>query len=292
MMNFKKALPRRTFLKGAGASLALPLLDSMTPAFAGALDSSAKPPVRMSVIFVPNGRIMDQWTPKTEGAGFAMTPILEPLTPFRDQLLVLTGLSNKPAEIRKGESTGPHARAGATFLTGIHLKPGAELGVSVDQIAANELGKQTQLSSLELTLESGETGAGADGADTEAYLNTISWRSPTTPLPVENNPRVVFERLFGESDSTSPAERLRRIQKDRSILDSVSQELGRLLGDIGSGDRAKLGEYLEGIRDVERRIQKAEQQASIEVPVIQRPTGMPANYEEHAKLMYDLQVLA
>ena len=153
----------------------------------------------------------------------------------------------------------------------------------MDQIAANELGKQTQLSSLELTLESGETGAGADGADTEAYLNTISWRSPTTPLPVENNPRVVFERLFGESDSTSPAERLRRIQKDRSILDSVSQELGRLLGDIGSGDRAKLGEYLEGIRDVERRIQKAEQQASKEVPVIQRPTGMPANYEERSE---------
>ncbi len=295
MMNFKKAIPRRTFLKGAGITLALPLLDSMSPAFAGALDSSAKPAVRLSIIYVPNGRIMNQWTPKAEGAAFEMTPILEPLTPYRDRLLVLTGLSNKPAESLKGESTGPHARAGGTFLTGIHVKPGNELGISVDQIAARELGKHTQLASLELTLESGETGAGADGADTEAYLNTISWRSPTTPLPVENNPRAVFERLFGESDTNDPAERLRRARKDRSILDSVAEDVARLLGRVGPGDRAKLSEYLDGIRDVERRIERVEEantSSSRALPVIARPAGMPANYEEHAKLMFDLQTLA
>ena len=294
MMIFKKAIPRRAFLKGAGATLALPLLESMTPAFAGALDSAAKPATRLSIVYVPNGLIMDSWTPAAEGAAYEMTPILEPLAPFRNQLLVLTGLSNKPAEIRKGESTGPHARAGATFLTGIHMKPGTELGISVDQLAANELGKHTQLSSLELTLESGETGAGADGADTEAYLNTISWRSPTTPLPVENNPRAVFERLFGESDTTDPAERLRRLRKDRSILDSVAEDVARLMGGVGTGDRAKLAEYLDGIRDIERRIEQAEEMSasSKKLPVLDRPAGLPVAYDEHAKLMFDLQALA
>src|SRR5512140_2511620 len=165
MMIFKKAVPRRTFLKGTGAMLALPLLDSMTPAFAGSLDTSASLPVRMSVVFVPNGRIMDRWTPKTEGANFEFPPTLESLAPFRDRITVLTGLSHKQAVAQKGELSGPHARAGATFLTGVHLKPGGELGVSVDQIAARELGKRTQLASLEMTLESGETGGGGDGAD-------------------------------------------------------------------------------------------------------------------------------
>ena len=293
MMIFKKAIPRRTFLKGAGATLALPLLDSMTPAFAGTLDASAKAPVRMSIVFVPNGRIMDKWTPKAEGADFEFPPILEPLAPFRDRLLVLTGLGHKEATAQKGESSGPHARAGATFLTGVHLKPASHLGISVDQIAARELGKRTQLASLELTLESGETGGGGDGADADSYINTISWRSPTTPLPVENNPRVVFERLFGESDSTDPAERLARIQEDHSVLDSVTKEISRLLGSVGSSDRAKLSEYLEGIRDVERRIQKAEESnASLELPVLERPAGIPAAYDEHAKLMFDLQALA
>ena len=294
MMIFKKAIPRRAFLKGAGATLALPFLESMTPAFAGALDSASKPAMRLSVVYVPNGRIMDSWTPAAEGAAYEMTPILEPLAPFRNQLLVLTGLSNKPAEIRKGESTGPHARAGATFLTGIHMKPGAELGISVDQLAANELGKHTQLSSLELTLESGETGAGADGADSEAYLNTISWRGPATPLPMENNPRAVFERLFGESDSNDPAERLRRMRKDRSILDSVAEDVARLMGGVGTGDRAKLAEYLDGIRDVERRIEQAEEMSasSKKLPVLDRPAGMPVAYDEHSKLMFDLLALA
>jgi len=292
MMIFKKAIPRRTFLKGTGAMLALPLLDSMTPAFAGPMDTSAGLPVRMSVVFVPNGRIMDKWTPKAEGANFEFPPTLEPLAPFRDRILVLTGLSHKQAVAQKGELSGPHARAGATFLTGVHLKPGGELGVSVDQIAARELGKRTQLASLELTLESGETGGGGDGADADSYLNTMSWRSPTTPLPQENNPRVVFERLFGESDSTDAAERLARMQQDRSILDSVTGEISRLLCGVGTHDRAKLNEYLDGIRDVERRIQNAEESSSRQLPVLERPAGIPASYDDYARLMFDLQVLA
>ncbi len=292
MMIFKKAIPRRAFLRGVGTTLALPLLDSMVPAFAGALDSAAKPALRLSFVYVPNGIIMEQWTPKTEGAAFEMTPTLEPLAAFRDRMLVLTGLDNKAAVPPPGERlAGPHASAGGAFLTGVYPKPPAQAGISVDQIAAKELGKHTQLASLELSLDSGETGAGADAADTDAYLNTMSWRSATTPLPVENNPRKVFERLFQDS-STDPAERLARIHEDRSVLDSVREEIARMLGAVGPGDRGKLNEYLEGIRDVERRIQKAEESSSRELLVMERPAGIPATYDEHSNLMADLQVLA
>jgi len=291
MMIFKKAIPRRTFLRGAGATLALPLLDGMVPAFAGAADTAAKTPVRLSVFFVPNGRIMDKWTPQAEGAAFELPPTLEPLAPFRDRLLVLSRLASRPSSMGR-ERQGPHATASGWFLTGVQPKPPGQAGITVDQIAAKELGKHTQLASLELSLESGETGEGGDGADSDAYLNTLSWRSSTTPLPVENNPRKVFERLFGESDTTDPAERLRRIRKDRSILDLVTEEVARLAKQLAPSDRGKLTEYLEGIRDVERRIQTAEEQSSRELPVMDRPAGMPVNYEEHAKLMFDLQVLA
>ena len=293
MTIFKKAIPRRTFLRGAGATLALPLLDSMIPAFAATTDTGSKPPMRLSFVYVPNGIIMEKWTPAAEGAAFEMTPTLEPLAAFRDQLLVVTGLDNKAAVPPKGERrAGPHASAGGAFLTGVYPQPPAQAGISVDQIAARELGKQTQFASLELTLDSGETGAGADAADTDAYLNTMSWRSATTPLPVENNPRKVFERLFGEDDSTEPAERLRRARADHSILDSIGQEVTRLLGRVGPSDRAKIDEYLEGIRDVERRIQLAEESSSRELLRMERPAGIPAVYDEDAKLMADLQVLA
>ena len=295
MMIFRKAIPRRTFLRGAGATLALPLLDGMVPAFAGALDPAAKPPVRLSIVFVPNGRIMSHWTPKAEDAAFELPPTLEPLAAFQDRMLVLSGLSTKPDEklLRSvGVDAGPHATASSIFLTGVYPKPPGKAGISVDQIAAKHLGRHTQLASLELSLESGETGGGGDGADSEAYLNTLSWRSATTPLPVENNPRAVFERLFGESDSTDPAERLRRMQQDRSILDIVTQQVSSLATGLGPGDRAKLTEYLDAIRDVERRIQMAEKTNSRELPVIERPAGMPTNYQEHAELMFDLQVLA
>ena len=297
MMNFKKAIPRRTFLKGAGATLALPLLESMAPAFAGPADTALKPPVRLAVVYVPNGIIMEKWTPEAEGAGFAMTPILEPLAPFRDRLLVLTGLNQKSADAAPGENNGPHTRTTAVYLTGVHPKQtrGADylLGMSVDQIAAKELGKKTQLTSLELALDTGSTSGVCEGEWTCVYANTLAWRSPTTPLPVEDHPREVFERLFGDNKTTDPAARRARIQENRSLLDAMSREATRLVSSLPSGDRAKITEYLDAIRDVERRIQIAEEQASREIPTLQRPGGsIPAAFDDYAKLMFDLQVLA
>ncbi len=297
MMIFKKAIPRRTFLRGIGASLALPLLDGMVPAFAGALDTAAKPALRMSMVYVPNGIIMDKWTPAKEGAGFELTPILEPLASFRDHFHVVGGLHNKTANLGPGEEGGgDHARTGGSFLTGVHPRKteGVDIhsGVSVDQIAAKELGKHTQLASLELSLDTTEFVGSCETGYSCAYMNTLSWRSPTTPVPNENNPRAVFERLFGDSDSTDPAERRRQIQNDRSILDGVTQSVSRLLTGLGPSDRGKLTEWLDAIRDLERRIQIAEEQASKEVPKLDRPAGIPATFEEHAKLMFDLQVLA
>ena len=294
MMIFKKALARRTFLRGLGATVALPLLDGMVPAFAGALDTSSKPAPRLSYIYVPNGRIMDRWTPKKDGADFEITPSLEPLAAYRDRMTVITGLASREAEPKVGEPVGNHALANATFLTGIHPRAKGQLGVSADQIAAKQLGKETQLSSLELSLDTPEIVGGGDGPDSDAYLNTLSWRSETTPLPVENNPRAVFERLFGEGDNTDPAVRLRRIRRDRSILDGVSQDVSRVLGNIGASDRTKLAEYLDSVRDVEERVQRVEKltASTKELPVLERPAGIPDTYEKHAKLMFDLQLLA
>lgn len=294
MMVFHKAVPRRTFLRGLGATVALPLLDSMAPAMAATRQGARTSPVRLAFVYVPNGIVMDQWTPKTEGAGFDLPPTLSPLAPFRDQLIVVTGLENKAAQAPDGEvrRAGPHASASGAFLTGVHPRPPGEAGVSIDQIAAGELGKHTQLASIELTLDLGETGAGADAADTDAYLNTISWRSATTPLPMENDPRKVFERLFGDSGSTDPAVRRRERQKNRSMLDSVMEEARSLLATLGPGDRSKLAEYLDGVRDIERRIQIAETQSARHVPAVQRPGGVPGAYDEHARLMFDLEVLA
>jgi hypothetical protein len=292
MMIFKQAIPRRTFLRGAGSTLALPLLDAMVPALSKTLHAATRPAVRLSIVFIPNGRIMEQWTPKADGTAFELPPILEPLSAFRDRMVILTGLASRPSSMGR-DTSGPHATASGWFLTGVQPKKPGRAGITMDQIAAKELGNETQLASLELSLESGETGGGGDGADSDAYLNTISWRSETTPLPVENNPRAVFERLFGESDSTEPAERLRRLREDRSILDVVTEEVSRLAGTLGATDRRKLSEYLDSIRDVERRIQLAEQMnATRELPVMARPAGIPSHYEQHAKLMFDLQVLA
>jgi hypothetical protein len=297
MMIFKKSIPRRTFLRGLGATVALPLLDGMVPAFGSAVDTAGKSPTRLSVVYVPNGMVMDRWTPKTEGANFEMSEILEPLTPFRDKIAVLSGLIDKGAIPYPGEGGGDHARGTGSFLTGVHPKKteGSDIqsGISADQIVAKESGKETQVASLELATENsaelvGETDAGYSGA----YINTLSWRTPTTALPMESQPRAVFERLFGDSDSTNPAERLARIQEDRSILDSVSQDVAPLLKSLGPTDRVKLTEYLDAIRDIERRIQKAEAQSSQELPAMDRPVGIPPTFEEHVKLMFDLQVLA
>jgi hypothetical protein len=241
--------------------------------------------------------VMDKWTPKTEGAAFETTPILEPIAPFRDQTTILTGLVHKHGFPLPGEGGGDHARGTGSFLTGVHPKktegPDIQAGISADQLAARELGKKTQVASLELAIENsaelvGETDAGYSGA----YINTLSWRTPTTALPMECQPRVVFERLFGDSDSTDPKARLARIREDRSLLDSVVQEVTPMMRNLGSGDRTKLTEYLDAVRDIEQRIQLAEEQNSRELPVMERPVGIPPTYEEHVKLMFDLQALA
>jgi hypothetical protein len=295
MMIFKKALPRRTFLRGMGATLALPLLDGMVPALAGA-QGRPKSPTRLSFIYVPNGIIMGKWTPAATGSAFELTPILSPLARFRQDLLVLSGLVANGARALAGEGAGEHARASATFLSGVHPKKteGSDLraGITVDQIAARRLGGETQLASLEVALDSTDVVGTCDTGYSCAYSNTLCWRSETTPIPMENQPRAIFERLFGDSDSTDPGERRARIQRRRSILDSLVEDTARLLTGLGPSDGAKLSEYLDAVRDVERRIQVAEDQSSRELPTFQRPVGIPASFTEHCKLMMDLQVLA
>jgi hypothetical protein len=292
MIVTKKAIPRRTILRGIGTTLALPFLDSMVPALTALGNTAAKPISRFGVVYVPNGMIMPHWTPAVEGAGFEFTPTLSALAPFREQLLVLTGLNCVPTPGRPG---GAHAKATTRFLTDVSpLTSETELdaGISIDQIAATELRKYTQLASLELGIESGDTAGACDQGFACAYTNTIAWRSANTPLPTQNNPRVIFERLFGDSGSTDAKARRPRIQRERSILDSVTHELTRLTGELGPGDRHKLTEYLDSVRDVERRIALAEKQSGQELPVIERPRGIPATFDEHVKLMFDLEVLA
>jgi hypothetical protein len=292
----KKALPRRTFLRGLGVSLALPLLDGMVPALAALRTTAARGVKRLGAIYVPNGVEMRMWTPATEGAGFEWSPILEPLAPFRDQTFVLSGLADKPAVPAPGEGIGDHARASATWLTGVRVKktegPDIRAGVSMDQLAAQQLGRETQLASLELALDSVEVLGACDAGYSCAYANTIAWRTATTPLPMENNPRAVFERLFGASDSTDPAARRARLEQDRSILDFVTEEVTSLKRELGTSDRGKLTQYLDAVRDVERRIQTAEEQSGRELPVVEQPMGIPDTFEAHAKLMYDLLALA
>ncbi len=289
-MIFKKAIARRTFLRGVGTTLALPLLDGMIPAFA--LGSDPDKAVRVLYLYGPNGRIMKNWTPTIEGKGWEMTPTLEPLAPFRDQMLVLSGLDVRAADAWEGEPGGVHARPCAAYLTGIHPKPDKAMGISVDQYIAREFGKHTQLGSLEISMENTERVGAADGAYSDAYSKTISWRGPETPLPMEHNPRKVFERLLGENQSTDPAVRRRLARNNSSILDFVTQEVARLSAQIGPGDRSKLNEYLDAVRDIERRIQLSEEQASREMPEMEKPAGKPATVEEHAKLMFDLMALA
>ena len=292
----KQALPRRTFLRGLGVSVALPLLDGMVPAFAAGRTAGARAVKRLGAIYVPNGVEMRMWTPKGEGTAFEFPLILEPLEAFRGQTLVLSGLADKPAVPAPGEGIGDHARASATWLTGVRAKktegPDIRAGVSVDQIVAQHLGQETQLASLELALDSVEVLGACDAGYSCAYANTIAWRTATTPLPMENNPRAVFERLFGASDSTDAATRAARIEQDRSILDFVTAEVAALRRRLGPSDTGKLTEYLEAVRDVERRIQTAERQSTRELPVVAQPMGIPDTFDAHAKLMYDLLALA
>jgi Protein of unknown function (DUF1552) len=301
MNNFNRTIPRRTFLRGVGAALALPLLDSMRPA-ASALEAST-PPVRLGYVYTPNGIIgaCDKsprpfmWTPKTAGANFEFSPTMKALEPFRDQLNVFSGLAQVTGRAL-GDGPGDHARATATFLTGVHpYKTGGadfKLGISADQIAAKELGKYTQLSSLELGLEAQPLAGNCDSGYTCAYMS-MSWRGETSPLPAEINPRAVFEGLFGDGDSTDPKARMTRLDSQKSVLDYVTGSLSRLRMKVGTGDERKLEEYLEAVRDIERRIQLAEEQnATLELPHIERPSAIPDDYLQYTKLMLDMQVVA
>jgi Protein of unknown function (DUF1552) len=282
----RKALPRRTFLRGMGTALALPMLDAMVPALFGKAIQSTP---RLGFVYIPNGVILDQWKP----SGPDLSPTLKPLEPVKDQLNVITGLAHLQANTF-GDGTGDHPRASAAWLTGVHAwdrtRPGVEvkLATSVDQLAAQVIGRDTQVSSLELMLEN-PTQISCDSGDC-FYTNTISWRNPTTPNPTEAHPRIIFSRLFGDGGSAS--QRAARATKNGSILDSVMQEAASLDRSLGSGDHGKLTEYLDSVREIERRIQNAESQSARSVELPERPIDIPESFDEHAKLMFDLQALA
>ncbi|MBM3778525.1 MAG: DUF1552 domain-containing protein [Acidimicrobiia bacterium] len=293
MIISRKTLSRRTILRGAGAAIALPLLDGMVPALTPLRLTAAAPVRRLGVLYAANGMAMDYWRPKAEGR-LELTPILQPLADFRDRMTVVSGLGSRMAE---GKDTAVHARIQATWLTGCSAKrtegPDIHLGVSMDQIAAQAFSRETELASLELAMESSDLAGACLPGYSCAYNNTVSWRDATTPLPMEHNPRAVFERLFGSSPDTSPEARLAAIEKRRSILDAVTDKVARLEQDLGPVDRAKLGQYLDAVRDVERRMDKAEAQAARELPDVEKPSGsVPERWDEHAALMFDLLQLA
>ena len=286
---FKKTLPRRTVLRGLGASLALPLLDSMVPALSSASAQVAQPAKRLGVVYVPNGMAMKSWTPATEGAGFEITRIMEPMAAYQDRMLVITGLDGPRS------NAGVHASASTRFLTGAipaRTESDLQASVSLDQMVARQLGRETQLSSLELALDQNDVFGSCDIGFSCQYTSTIAWRDAYTLLPMETNPRVVFERLFGDTGTTDSEVRLQRMRKDKSLLDAVTERVSELNRSASAGDRAKLDQYLDSIRDVERRIQMAEAQSNRKLPEVDQPAGIPSTYEEHAKLMFDMQVLA
>jgi len=283
-----KALPRRTVLRGLGASLSLPLLDAMLPAFATRVRAATTRAHRFLAFYVPNGMAMEYWTPKGEGKDFELSPILEPLAPFRNQMLVLSGLNASWNYI--------HAGASGSFLTGTTRGGRNEVeilaDVSMDQLLARHFASETQVASLELAMDPPANAGACTGILSCAYTHTISWRSATQPLPMEYNPRAVFERLFGDSGSTGKAAREARMAQQKSLLDSVNEKLATLRKELGAQDQAKVEQYTEAVRDIERRIQKAEQQRDVELPTLDQPQGVPPVFEDHLALMLDLQVLA
>jgi len=286
----KKHLPRRTVLKGLGATLALPLLESMIPARTLLAKTAAAPSARLGFVYVPHGAVMAKWTPATEGAGFEFTPILTPLEPFRERLTVVSGLGQRAAD-----STAVHSLSPTTWLSGVRPKPtqgvDAHAGVTADQIAAQQMGQNTLLPSMELATEDHSGLIGACDRDYGCiYMNTLSWRTPTTPLPMEINPRKVFERMFGQGGSA--AERLARTEQDRSVLDAITAQAADLGRSLGPHDRATVSEYLDHVREIERRIQLAGKDSASELVLPVAPAGIPFSFEEHVKLMYDLLALA
>ena len=293
MIITRKHLPRRTFLKGVGAAVALPALDAMTPALA----ANTKAPVRLAFVYVPNGIVnIDWWTPKGEGKDFEFSRILKPLESLRDDIFALTGLDDHNGNAL-GDGPGDHGRAGASFLSGVHCHKtaGADIraGVSADQVAAQLVGGKTRFPSLELGCEDSRTVGNCDSGYSCAYTNSISWRTPTTPNPPEINPRMVFERLFGTADlSLSPDVRARRAEYRKSILDLVREDTVKLAGKLGSTDRRKIDEYLFAVREIEKRIESAEKENRAITPTIEKPAGIPIAFADYAGLMCDLLTLA
>src|SRR5262245_14643459 len=291
MIITRKHLSRRTFLRGAGVVIGLPFLDAMTPALGWAQGAARVPPLRLGFVYVPNGMVMHNWTPATTGRDFAFSPILRPLERFRDHTLVLSGLMCHNANAL-GDGPGDHARASASFLTGAHPREsGSDIhaGVSADQVAAEAIGSATRLRSLELGLEDTRMVGLCDAKYSCAYTSSISWRTPTTPLPPVTSPRHLFERLFGNADpGLDSATAARRARYRQSILDGAIAETKSLTASVGAADRRKLDEYLTSIREVERGIQKFEGKK----PPLERPAGTPADYAEHSRLMYSLLALA
>ena len=283
-----KSLPRRTLLRGLGATLALPFLDAMIPAFSLRGRAAARPVHRFQTFYVPNGMAMEHWLPKGEGEAFALSPILEPLQPYREQLLVLSGI--------KANWNYIHAGASGSFLTGTTRGGRNEIeivaDVSIDQLLARHFAAETQVPSLELSMDAPANAGACTGNLSCVYTHTLSWRSPTQPLPMEWNPRAVFERLFGDSGSTDWKAREARLRQRKSILDSVAEKLASIKSDLGAGDRTKVDEYVEAVRDVERRIQRAEEQSDVALPAVEQPQGAPPVFEDHLALMLDLQLLA
>ena len=290
----KRHIPRRTFLRGMGAAVALPLLESMVPAGTALAQTAANPKTRVGFIFIPHGASMPYWTPKTEGTGFEMTPILSPLTPFRDRLTIVSGTAHRMADAQPGEKGADHAHPAAVFLSGAHPKrttgQDVRCGTTVDQVMAKQIGQDTPLPSLELGIEDvGATGTCGSGYSC-VYSNTISWQTPFKPLPMEIKPRIVFERLFG--DGSNADERLARKQKNRSLLDSIMHDVARLKVNIGPSDRTRLDQYLDDIRELERRLQMSEKHTAVELTETTTAIGVPESFEEHVDLMYDLMTLA
>jgi hypothetical protein len=307
MIITNKALARRTFLRGMGAAVALPVLDAMFPAFSQTASArqvrQSMKPVRLGYVYTPNGIIGCSeksprkylWTPKTVGANFEFGPTLKALEPYRKDVVVFSGLAQANGRAL-GDGPGDHARATATFLTGVHpYKTGGadfRLGISADQIAAKEFGKHTPLASIELGLEPQPLAGNCDSGYTCAYMS-MSWRSETSPMPAEINPRAVFERLFGDEDGTDAATRKARLENQKSVLDYIEGSLARLQSKVGASDRQKLDEYLESVRDIERRIQVTEETNVLtQMPHMERPSSVPDDYMAYSKLMLDLQVIA
>jgi Protein of unknown function (DUF1552) len=291
MIITKKALSRRTALKALGVALPLPFLDAMAPALTGLEQTAAQPRLRFGAVYTPNGIIPAQWFPTTTGRDFAFSPSLEPLAAFREQLTIYSGLDSVPPPPPGERQYNNHADASTRFLTDVTPSRSLRAGVSVDQLASKVLSEDTVLPSIELALESVDSGSSCDFGRSCVYTGTIAWAGPTQPLPMEHDPSAAFARLFGDGAGVDGATRRARVQQKGSVLDSLMAEVARLRRSVAADDRATLGTYLESVRDVERRIQKALAHHG-EMPTFTRPAGVPEAFADHAKLMFDLQLLA